>query len=85
MEFPCYRKYLNNKSYFKISSPAHFEELKITGKYFSLELVETKTLPERNFISDMLFDFVQSWQEIQEAEYEEKKQFCLLNLKRIQV
>ena len=49
-------------------SSVAFEELKIIGKSYSLTLLETKTLPERNFLMDMLEDDGTYWVEIQEED-----------------
>lgn len=80
MDFPVYRRYLNDRSYFKIESSSVFEELTITGRCFSLNKIETKTLPERNFLSDMLFNYKDHWIEISEKIYNQKKEYCLHNL-----
>ena len=82
-DFPLFRKYTNNKSYFKINNLLNFEEIKITPNYYSILIIEIKTLPERNFINDMINDYFQSWQEISMQEYEAKKTYCLNNLKNM--
>lgn len=71
--YPQYRKYSNNKSYFKIISPTQFEEIKITGSSKKLHLFEAKILPDRNFISDMTFDCKGNWLKIDQSEYERVK------------
>lgn len=69
MQFPVYRKYPNDLSFFRISDPSHFEELKITGKHVELYLFEANILPDRNFIADMLEMKDGHWVESNEAEF----------------
>jgi hypothetical protein len=85
MHFPIFRKYLNGKSYFKIYSEDSFEELKITGKHFSLTQIKTSTLPERNFLADMLHEYHLYWEDISAAQYESMKQYCIDQLQQIVV
>ena len=40
MKFPLYRKYSNNKSYFKVLNEIEFEELKFIGQ--KIELYKVK-------------------------------------------
>lgn len=54
MQFPQYRKYPNEASYFRIESPEVFEELKKIGERWTIERYEAKILPDRNFIHDLL-------------------------------
>jgi hypothetical protein len=67
--YPLYRKYKNEKSYFKILSPDEFEEIQVLGKRYSLHHFTVKILPDRNFIYDMTFDFQTNWEEITDEEY----------------
>ncbi|MCC7533822.1 MAG: hypothetical protein IT246_07775 [Bacteroidia bacterium] len=54
MTFPQYRKYRNNKHFFKIISSSEFEEISFIGsKLISSKKVAT-ILPDRNFIQDLL-------------------------------
>lgn len=71
MYFPQYRKYKNNKSYFKILSNDKFEEIIVRNgdKYFYHEFT-AKILPDRNLISDMLSSYMAHWDVITEEEYE---------------
>jgi len=66
--FPQYRKYPNNKSFFKVLSNNEFEEINAIGKKYFLTKVEAKILPDRNFIADMI-EASENWVEIEEAEY----------------
>ncbi len=72
-QFPQYRKYKNNLSYFKIISPTQFEEIKIHGKQKTLHKFEAKILPDRNYINDMLHDYQEFWEKISANEYEQIK------------
>lgn len=69
--FPLYRKYKNNKSYFKVLSPSVFEEVQIAGKYYSEHRFEAKILPDRNFIADLISAEGPSWDVISEEEFAE--------------
>ena len=70
--FPQYRKYKNNKSYFKISSLTEWEEIQIIGSNYLHTAFEVKIMPDRNFIQDMLFDYAANWDVIEEKEYMEQ-------------
>jgi len=48
--YPQYRKYSNNKSFFKIISPEIFEEIQVLGKKKRLHKFEAKILPQKNII-----------------------------------
>lgn len=54
MTFPIYRKYPDNKSFFKITSAERFEEVKLTGTRAALHVFEAKIFPDRQFIQDMI-------------------------------
>jgi len=70
INFPVYRKYKNNKSYFKISAPDHFEEIKVFGAKFLISRIEAKIYPDRLFISDLVFNR-ELTETIQAQQYEE--------------
>ena len=70
ISYPQYRKYSNNKSYFKIISADKFEEIKVTGNNKSIHLFEAKILPDRNLIYDMTYDYDNFWVKIEKSEYE---------------
>jgi len=69
MEFPQYRKYPNNKSYFKVLSANSFEEIQILGKSKLKTRFEAKIHPDRVLIQDML-GAEENWQVITAEEYE---------------
>ncbi len=69
MEFPIYRKYKNNKHFFKIMSMDEFEELSFIGKKLIITLHQATILPDRNFISDLLLDIGNTAEIATEDEY----------------
>ncbi len=71
--YPQYRKYPNNKSYFKILSPEKFEEIQVLGKTKTLHFFEAKILPDRNYIIDLTFNYEKYWVICEESEYEKLK------------
>ena len=54
--FPTYRKYKNNKNYFKIISNHEFDEISFIGSKPIVTKHIAKILPDRNFISDLIND-----------------------------
>lgn len=76
LSYPQYRKYSNNKSYFKVLSPSKFEEIKVISNNKTIHLFEAKILPDRNFISDMTFNYEKYWIKIDAKEYENIKNEC---------
>jgi hypothetical protein len=72
--YPLYRKYSNNKNYFKIISQDEFEEIQVMGNKYSLHKFKASILPDRNFINDMINDYHSNWIEISEKEYKEVEQ-----------
>ncbi len=83
MNYPVYRKYPHNRTFFKVLSPEEFEELQIIGHHFSIHHIKAKILPDRNFIYDLIFDYKRNWEEITETEYIQKLEDCTLHLKRL--
>ena len=73
MLYPQYRKYKNNKSYFKISSTTSFEEVQVFNNTYTLHLFEAKILPDRNFIHDLTFQYHNYCDVISENDYLEIK------------
>lgn len=82
--YPLYRKYADDNTFFKLTSGSTFEELKLLGVYYSLHSFEAKILPDRNFISDLINCGVKGILEISEKDYQNKMEFCLENLKRVE-
>jgi hypothetical protein len=54
--FPTYRKYKNNKNFFKIINENEFEEISFIGSKAIVIKHLAKILPDRNFISELLHD-----------------------------
>ncbi len=72
--YPQYRKYPNNKAYFKVLSATEWEEIQIVGSKYSLHQFIAKILPDRNYIYDLTFDYQNHWLVIEKEEYEEIKE-----------
>lgn len=80
MEFPQYRKYENDLSYFKIIAADRFTELKFMGsKYQLIEKVAT-VYPDRVFINDLLEVISPYTKVISEQEFEEKLDYATKSL-----
>lgn len=82
-EFPQFRKYPNDKSFFKILSESSFEELTILGKNYSIVHFKASNFLDSHFINDMLQMKDGNWQKITEQEYLDKLHFCELNFQKM--
>ena len=69
--YPQYRKYKNNKAYFKIISEKEWEEIQVLGTKYIVHSFTVNIFPDRNFIYDMTFDYENNWLKIDAEEYEE--------------
>ncbi len=78
--FPVYRKYPHNKSYFKVLTPDTFEEVQVIGRYYSVHRFTAKILPDRNLISDMLDLSQGHWVETDAQEFDSFMTHCRENL-----
>ena len=67
--YPQYRKYANNKSFFKIISETEWEEIVVVAEKYVIHSFKANILPDRNFIYDMTFDYERNWLKIEEQEY----------------
>jgi hypothetical protein len=56
INFPVYRKYKNNKSYFKIINPRLFEQIQVVGGKRFVKTTEAKLFPEVSFVKDLVFN-----------------------------
>ncbi|MEI6020279.1 MAG: hypothetical protein WCR21_04060 [Bacteroidota bacterium] len=74
INFPLYRKYKNNKSYFKILDERNFEELQIIGTKVVLHKIRAISFPEINFIHDLIFNYLEMADDIDAKDFEEVKQ-----------
>ena len=70
MTFPTYRKYKNEKSFFKIISKTEFEEIKLFKDNGTLHLFKAKILPDHNYIHDMISNYEEYWNLSDENEYQ---------------
>ncbi len=71
--YPQYRKYPHERTYFKIISTTEWEELHISGTKIDVHSFTAKILPDRNYIHDLTFDYQNNWILIEEEEYEKIK------------
>lgn len=69
INFPVYRKYKNNKSYFKIIQADKFEEIQLIGSKKVIKQTEAKQYPEMIFIRDLVLSYSEMALEINETEY----------------
>lgn len=69
IKFPLYRKYKNNKNYFKVISMESFEEIQLIGSQKIKFQKQIQILPDRNFIYDLVYDYENFAVEISEEEY----------------
>lgn len=67
-EFPVYRKYTNNKNYFKIISTSEFIEISVVGKQVVIKKIEAKIYPDKLFILDLI-NCINSILKISEEEF----------------
>ena len=73
--YPQYRKYPNNKGYFKIVSPDEWEEVQVVGSNYFVHTFKVTIFPDRNFVYDMTFDYDKNWVRIGEEEYEQVRKY----------
>jgi len=73
ISYPQYRKYKNNKGYFKIISTEEWEEIQVIGSKIIINTFKVNIFPDRNFINDMTFDYENNWIKIEADEYEKIK------------
>lgn len=73
IHFPLYRKYKNNKSYFKIIHAGLFEEIQIIGSKKVIKQTEAKLFPEVVFVRDLALNYHHMADEISETEYMQLK------------
>ncbi len=73
INYPKYRKYPHERTYFKIISKDEWEEIQLMGGKYTLHQFKATILPDRNYIYDLTFDYKNNWILIEENEYEEIK------------
>ena len=69
IQFPVYRKYKNNTSFFKVNSRDSFEEIQFIGSKAKHSLITAKQLPEMNHIYDLVYNYSSFGSEITENEW----------------
>jgi hypothetical protein len=69
INYPVYRKYHNGLSWFKITGPRAFVEIRKMGSRYLVSHHETKILPERVMLNDLLHDYSAFAVEIEQSEY----------------
>ncbi len=70
INYPQYRKYPNERGYFKIISVDEWEEIQVIGSKYKLHHFKVNILPDRNFIYDLTYDYKNNWVAIGAEEYE---------------
>lgn len=70
MDYPQFRKYKNNQSYFKIKSTTEFDEIKLENKVWKIYSFKASILPDRNYILDMTTDYELYWDKITAEEFD---------------
>jgi|JI10StandDraft_1071094.scaffolds.fasta_scaffold67042_2 hypothetical protein len=73
IQFPQYRKYSNNKNFFKINSPKEFEEIQVIGSKKLHRKVVATQFPEMNLIIDLVTLANEFILRSDEGEFEELK------------
>lgn len=68
--FPLFRKYPNDKSYFKILSDQEFIEYTLVGQYYSVNAIKASILPDRNYLMDLIENTDKNYLVISEEEFE---------------
>jgi hypothetical protein len=73
MEFPAYRKYSNNRNFFKIINASSLEEVQVVADKRFVRITEAQLYPERMFIQDLLNCVTDHIVAITEAEYGQQR------------
>jgi|AntRauTorcE11897_2_1112592.scaffolds.fasta_scaffold22787_2 hypothetical protein len=82
-QFPQFRKFVNEKSWFRIDNSSEMTEIQVIGKSYVVHELEAKILPERNLIADVLAMEGERWIEVNKAEFEKFLSDCEANLKKV--
>lgn len=69
VNYPVYRKYKNDLSWFRISGPDSFDEIRKMGSRYLKSVHTVRILPERVMLQDLLYDFQAFAVEIDADEY----------------
>jgi hypothetical protein len=54
MKFPIYRKYINERHFFKVLDERHFEEIRKIGARTTLSVVAAERFPEIQFVRELI-------------------------------
>lgn len=73
IQFPQYRKYSNNKNFFKLISPKEFEEIQVVGSKKIIRKITATQFPEMNLIADLCFYATEFIKQSTQKEFEELK------------
>lgn len=73
IQFPVYRKYKNNTTFFKIVSRDTFEEIQIIGTKVKHNIITATQFPEMNHIYDLVYNHEGLGVEITENEWLEQR------------
>ncbi len=76
MKFPLYRSLNNNQVVYQIISDIEFIELKITGKYYSINKYIANQYPEKVKIREMILNSDKEYLEINKNDFEQIKLSC---------
>jgi hypothetical protein len=76
MKFPQYRSLNNNQVVYQIISDIEFIELKITGKYYSINNYMDHQYPEKVNIREMILNPDKEYLEINKNDFELIKLSC---------
>ncbi len=79
--FPIYRKYKIHDTYYQVESENLMVEIKRLGKTYSINHIESKILPDRNFINDVIKNELEFLDPIKEKDFKEFEEYCTNNLK----
>ena len=70
MQFPIYRKYSNNKVFFRVISEDAFDEISLIGSKTVLQHIKATTYAEKLYIMDMIEMREGNWLESNEEEFD---------------
>lgn len=69
IKFPLYRKYKNNKRFYKIISKREFVEIQLIGQKLIQNTIIANQFPEMMFISDLINNYSEFAEAISEEEF----------------
>ncbi|MGE0568448.1 MAG: hypothetical protein AB7O73_10905 [Bacteroidia bacterium] len=69
INFPQFRRYKNGQRYYKIINNSSFEEIQIIGSKTIVNTMEAKILPDKQLIMDLLHNYHDFAESVEETEY----------------